>query len=173
MIVMASKPPPTLETLAARYLRDHRGRAAIKGAPPAGRAAAKVLKPLSERFGPGTDRLAEHWAEIVGDRLAGWSAPDTIRGDTLYIVAKGPAGTLIEADAPRILERLKPIAGRAAPVRLRIRQGDPAKLRRSHADVSRELPSDVHEKVEVDPDARLSSALDRFEKARQRRERGE
>ncbi|WP_421785851.1 DciA family protein [Hyphobacterium sp.] len=171
---MTDKPPPSLETLAARYLRDRRGRPAIKGAPPAGQAAGKILKRFSDRFGPGTERLAEHWPDIVGERLAGWTAPDAIRGDTLYIVAKGPAGTLIEADAPRILERLKTIAGKRAPLKLRIRQGDPAQLQgRAHANVSRELRRDVQEKVEIDPDARLSSALERFERARRRREPGD
>jgi hypothetical protein len=172
MFDMTSDPPSQLEKLAARYLRDRRGRAAIKGAPPAGRAAAKVLKPLSSRFGPGTDRLAEHWSEIVGERLAGWSAPDTIRGDTLYIIAKGPAGTLIEADAGRVLERLKPFAGRAAPTRLRIRQGNPSKRHsRSDANVTREIPGDPQAGLALDPDARLSSALDRFEQAQRRRDR--
>jgi hypothetical protein len=175
MIVMASSQRPTsLETLAARYLNKRRGKAAFRGAPPAGRAAAKILKPLSMKFGPGTDRLAEHWKEIVGDRLAGWSAPDTIRGGTLYIIAKGPAGMLIEADAPRILERLKAISGRSAPTQLRVKQGNPRPVGdAAHKNVNREVKKDVSERVEIDPDARLSSALKRFERANERRERGE
>ncbi|MEE2525278.1 DUF721 domain-containing protein [Hyphobacterium sp. HN65] len=171
---MSRSKDTSLETLAARYLRDRRGRAAIKGAPPAGRAAAKVLKPLSDKFGPSTDRLAENWKDIVGERLADWTAPEAIRGGVLYVIARGPAGTLIEADAPRILERIKPLAGRSAPTRLRVRQGEPRKLTGAgHTQSNREVPSNVQEKVEIDPDARLSSALNRFERARERRERGE
>lgn len=175
MIVMTSSRKPTsLDTLATRYLGKRRGKAAFRGAPPAGRAAAKILKPLSIKFGPGTDRLAEHWREVVGDRLAGWSAPDAIRGGTLYIIAKGPAGALIEADAPRILERLKTISGHSAPTRLRVKQGNPRPVGgRPHASVNREVKKDMSEGVEIDPDARLSSALKRFERANERRQRGE
>lgn len=175
MIVMTSFRRPTpLETLAARYLNERRGKAAWRGAPPAGQAAAKILRPLSLKFGPGTDRLAEHWSEIVGDRLAGWSAPEAIRGGTLYIIAKGPAGALIEADAPRILERLKTLTGPSAPGRLRVKQGHPgATGPGSQRNVSREVKKDMSEGVEIDPDARLSSALKRFERANERRERGE
>lgn len=175
MIVMStSRRPTSLETLAARYLNERRGKAAYRGAPPAGQAAAKILKPLSLKFGPGTNRLAEHWSEIVGDRLAGWSAPDVIRGGTLYIIAKGPAGTLIEADAPRILERLRTLSGPSAPARLRVKQGNPRKTGTgSHTIMDREVKKDMSEGVEIDPDARLSSALKRFERANERRERGE
>jgi hypothetical protein len=175
MIVMSSSQRPTsLETLAARYLNKRRGKPAFRGAPPAGRAAAKILKPLAMKFGPGTDRLAEHWSEIVGDRLAGWTAPDAIRGGTLYIIAKGPAGALIEADAPRILERLKTLSGHSAPTRLRVKQGNPRPVGEgSHKVVNREVKKDMSEGVEIDPDARLSSALKRFERANERRERGE
>jgi hypothetical protein len=175
MIVMNStRRPPTLETLAARYLNDRRGKAAWRGAPPAGRAAAKILKPLAVKFGPGTDRIAEHWSDIVGERLAGWSSPDAIRSGTLYIIAKGPAGALIEADAPRILERLATFAGKSAPSRLRVKQGNPRQIDAiSHRSVNREVKKHMSEGVEIDPDARLSSALDRFERANKRRERGE
>jgi hypothetical protein len=175
MIVMTSSRRPTsLEALAARYLDKRRGKPAFRGAPPAGRAAAKILKPLALKFGPGTDRLAEHWREIVGDRLAGWTSPDAIRGGTLYIIAKGPAGALIEADAPRILERLKTISGHSAPKRLRVKQGNPRPVGEdSHKLVNREVKKDMSEGVEIDPDARLSSALKRFERANERRERGE
>jgi len=175
MIVMStSRRPTTLETLAARYLNERRGKAAYRGAPPAGQAAAKILKPLSLKFGPGTNRLAEHWSEIVGDRLAGWSAADAIRSGTFYIIAKGPAGTLIEADAPRILERLRTLSGPSAPTRLRVKQGNPSKtVAGSHTVTDREVKKDMSEGVEIDPDARLSSALKRFERANERRERGE
>lgn len=174
MIGMSASRRPSLETLAARYLNERRGRPAYKGAPRAGIAASKVLKPLSAKFGPGTDILAENWSDIVGDRLAGWSSPDAIRGGTLYIIAKGPAGALIEADAPRILERTALLTGKLAPTRIRVKQGTPkSRSGASHAHVSREVNNHMTQGVEIDPDARLSSALERFERAARRRERGE
>ena len=39
--------------------------------------------------------------------------------------------------------------------------------------MSREVKKDMSVGVEIDPDARLSSALKRFERANERRERGE
>ncbi|WP_421792439.1 DciA family protein [Hyphobacterium sp.] len=171
---MPDRKSPSLETLAARYLKDRRGRAQYKGAPPAGRAAAKILKPLAQKFGPGTDRLKEHWSEIVGERLAGWTSPDSLKGQTLYILAKGPAGALIEADAPRILERLEMIMGRSAPTRLRVRQGQPRLSGKAASGLqNREVKSRMSEGVEIDPDARLSSALNRLDAAFRARERGD
>lgn len=171
---MPASKPPSLETLAARYLRDRRGKSGFKGAPPAGRAAAKVLRPLSQKFGPGTDRLLERWSDIVGERLAGWSSPERLSGQTLYVVAKGPAGALIEADAPHILERLQPILGRSTPTRLRVRQGRPRTAPGSSPTaLNREVKSRMTQGVELDPDARLSSALNRLDAAFKRREVGD
>lgn len=162
---MARPPrPSTLESAAARYLNTRRGRGAWSGPPPVSRAVAKVMKPLSARFGPGVDALAERWTEIVGERLAGWSAPDAIRGSTLYIIAKGPAAAIIEAEAARILERVGDFAGGRAPNRLRVRQGNLPGPPRPAAPL-RGTGGNLHKDVETQPADRLGSALDRFDRA--------
>lgn len=170
-----TRPPrsSTLESSAARYLNARRGRAAFSGPPPVSRAVAKVMKPLAARFGPGVDVLAERWSDIVGERLAAWSAPDAIRGNTLFIVAKGPAAAIIEAEAGKILERVADFAGNRAPNRLRVRQGmvrtplkPPAPLRRT--------AGGLHKDMETGSADRLGSALERFDRAvRARTETGE
>lgn len=153
--------PQSLESAAARYLSERRGRPAFSGAPSAGRAAGKILKPLSEKFGPGAEALARHWPEIVGETLAQWCAPDSIRGGTLYVTARGPAAAVIEAESRRILQRVASFAGRSAPVRIRIRQGRPQKSTPPAASRSQNSET-VREGVETDPEARLNSALEKF-----------
>lgn len=159
------KPPRrsvSLEAAAARYLAERRGKPAWSGAPSAGRAAGKILKPLSEKFGPGVDALARHWPEIVGETLAQWCAPDSVRGGTLYVTARGPAAAVIEAESRRILQRVAQFAGRSAPVRIRIRQGRPKHAAPAPASRPPRKAETVREGVEKDTDARLNSALEKF-----------
>lgn len=155
----------TVESAAARYLAERRGRAAFRGAPSVARAAAKILKPLANRFGPGVDTLSEHWADIVGEKVAAWSAPEAIRGGVLHIIAKGPAAAIVEAQAPRILERVANFAGDRAPNRLRVRQGTPHTSTQHRKPVEREITGKMHETLVTPGADRLSSALDRFDRA--------
>tara|TARA_R110002073_G_scaffold29006_1_gene91548 strand:+ start:2369 stop:2884 length:516 start_codon:yes stop_codon:yes gene_type:complete len=161
-----TRPPrsSTLESAAARYLNGRRGRAAFSGPPAIGRAAGKVIKPLSARFGPGIDSLSENWTEIVGERLAAWSAPEAVRGNVLFITAKGPAAAIIEAEAARILERVGNFAGQRAPTRIQVRQGTLRKMDK-RTPISREIKPDLHKKLETKGADRLSSALERFDRA--------
>jgi hypothetical protein len=172
---MMSKPPQSmpgkkrmvgLERRAKQYLDQHRGRKAIQPAPPAGWAAARILRPLARRFGPGVEQLKAHWAEIVGARLADWSSPETLQRQSginvLVIRARGPAGAIIQAESRRILERVRVYAGAQAPTRIRIVQGS-VRSAPSAAKVTK-APSSSHvsEGVEQTTEARLLSALDRF-----------
>lgn len=166
---MKRKPPPsTLERAASQFLDSRRGRAAIRPAPSVGRAAEKVLRPLARQFGVGLEQLREHWADIVGPRLADWSEPDGIQRSggitTLVIRARGPAGAVLQAESRRVLERVATFSGRQAPTRIRIVQG--TATRRSAPPVASmtgpQSASQVSETVETSPEARLLSALDRF-----------
>ena len=91
----------------------------------AGRAASKLMKPLSAKFGPGAGELDARWPEIVGKALAAHSTPVRFQagagGLTLLIHAPGPAAALIEAQSTLILERVAQFAGRA-PKRLKVTQ---------------------------------------------------
>ena len=158
----------TLEAAASAYISARRGRRAIQPAPSAGRAAERVLKPLTRRFGVGVEQLREHWPEIVGKRLADWSAPKTIQRaggvNTLVIEARGPAGAILQAESHRILERVRTHSGDRAPTRLRVVQGRAARpAAAGKAEVTKpQSASHVSETVETSPEARLLSALDRF-----------
>ena len=169
---MKRKPPSSsVERAAAAFLNERRGRAAIRSAPGAGKAASRILKPLAERFGPGLEVLTEHWTEIVGPRLAAWCAPEALQRGVLVIRARGPAGAVIQAEAPRILDRVKLYAGQRAPVRLRVVQGaSRAPLTKPQAAASRASAAGeadtkaMHEKVEADAKSRLVSLLDTWGK---------
>ncbi|WP_291844835.1 DUF721 domain-containing protein [Maricaulis sp.] len=177
---MMRKPPPSmLEQAAGDFIRSRRGRPAAKPPPSAARAVERVLRPLARQFGVGVEQLREHWTEIVGERLAKWSEPETIqRGgggvSTLVIRARGAAAAILQAETRRILERVRTFAGDRAPTRLRILQGQarrPAPGPDDQADVKpMKSPSQVNEGVEQTPEARLLSALNRFEKSVRTRE---
>lgn len=165
---MVSKPPSsTLERQARRFLESHRGRRAIRAAPPAGRAAERILKPLAKRFGVGVERLVEHWPEIVGARLAEWSMPEAIQNSAgnkvLVIRARGPAAAVLQAESRRILERVRLFAGDRAPTRLRVLQGATrAPLPAAGPAAKPSATPQVSERVEESLEARLLSALDRY-----------
>ena len=107
------------------WAQSHRGRPPIAPPKTAGRAASKLIKPLSARFGPGAADLEARWTEIVGEALAAHSSPVKFQsgggGLTLLIRAPGPAAALIEAQSAQIIERVARFAGRA-PRRLKITQ---------------------------------------------------
>ena len=149
---------------ALKWAEDHRGRPAIKPPPRVGVAAARLIKPLAKRFGPGVNELDEHWEAIVGAPLAQWSKPDKIVGTpsglTLVVQAKGPAAALIEAQSNRILERVGQYAGRQ-PKRLKLIQFQshrPVKLKPSRS--TRSMISD-NSVLPSDPRKRLSILLER------------
>ena len=107
------------------WAQTHRGRPPIAPPKSAGRAASKLIKPLSARFGPGAGELQARWPEIVGAPLAAHSTPVKFEtgpgGLTLLIHAPGPAAALIEAQSAQILDRVARFSGRA-PKRLKVTQ---------------------------------------------------
>ena len=114
---------------AARILAERRTRPARSPPPVAGKSLTKVLKRLEERFGPGPGPLAARWREIAGETLARRTEPVKLvkgRGGAaavLEIKVDGPAATLVQHQAPEILERVNLFLGAGAVGRLRIVQG--------------------------------------------------
>lgn len=108
------------------WAQNNRGRAAASPLPTAARAASRVMRPLSRRFGPTVADLDEHWVAIVGEALAKYTRPEKFQGGAsgsiLLVRARGPAAALVEAQTPKILERVARYSGRT-PTRLKIVQG--------------------------------------------------
>lgn len=160
----------SVEQAAGQYLQEHRGRAAIRPAPRAGRAAERILRPLAKKFGVGVDQLAQYWPEIVGQRLAQWSAPKSIQRNggisILVIEARGPAAAVLQAESRRILERVGTYSGGRSPTRLRVIQGSMRATSPGQTGVtSGQARSQNSDQVETSAEARLLSALKRFDKS--------
>lgn len=140
-------------------------------APAAGLAAERVLRPLAKRFGVGLEQLRANWSDIVGSRLANFCQPETLQrhgsARTLVIRARGPAAAILQAESRRILERIRTYAGSGGPTRLRIVQGAARQpMKPTDPKLNNLQPSSqVSEGVEKTAEARLMSALNRFDRS--------
>jgi hypothetical protein len=124
---MPRRLPSPEETL--RILATKRTRPVRRAAPTAGQRLGKLMRDLDARFGQGPDALAARWREIVGESLATRTEPVRLSrqrggaGAVLELKVAGPAATLIQHQAPEILQRVNLFLGAGAVERLRIVQG--------------------------------------------------
>lgn len=132
---------PTLEEAAQRYLAARRGQDAARPAPRAVTPAAKVLLPLLRDIGLTLQEISSRWAEIVGEKLAQLTQPETLSGfgenRTLTLRAHAAVAPLVQHQAGLILERLRLAGGDAR--KLQIRHGAPLKRPANVARVQRQL----------------------------------
>ena len=84
------------------------------------------------RFGFVQSSIVSRWAEIVGERYAKVSSPESIRfpsgkkaGGALTLLVEGAHAPLVQHLAPMIIERVNRFFGYAAIDRLIFRQGKP------------------------------------------------
>jgi hypothetical protein len=108
---------------AAEAPRARRTRAMADLLPTAGGAAFR-------RFGFVQSAIVSRWREIVGERYAAVSAPESIRfphgrksSGTLTLVVEGAHAPLMQHVAPAIQERVNHFFGYEAVARIAIRQG--------------------------------------------------
>ena len=114
---------------AAQILAAKRTRAQRLTPPAAGRALAKLIRGLDERFGQGPDALKARWREIAGENLSARTEPTRLSkprgggGAVLELKVDGPAAALIQHQASEILARVNLFLGEGAVAKLRIVQG--------------------------------------------------
>jgi hypothetical protein len=103
--------------------RANRARAVADMLPQIGGAAFR-------RFGFVQSSIVSRWREIVGERYAGVSAPESIRfphgkrsGGVLNLVVEGAHAPMIQHVAPVIVERVNRFFGYPAVERVQFRQG--------------------------------------------------
>lgn len=91
--------------------------------PEIGRAAFR-------RYGFIQSSVVSRWPEIVGERYAGVSLPESIRfprgekeGGTLHLLVSGAHSTLMQHITPEIIERVNRFFGYGAISQVRFRQG--------------------------------------------------
>jgi hypothetical protein len=108
------------------------------GAPRGGRARSagdilgRVGAPAFKRFGFVQSSVVSRWAEIVGERYAKVSSPESIRfpagrksGGVLTLLVEGAHAPLMQHLTPLIVERVNRFFGHEAVNRLVFRQGRP------------------------------------------------
>ena len=116
------------------------GKGQQKDAPRQGRvrAAGELIGNVGgvafRRFGFIQSSVVSRWAEIVGERYAKVSSPESIRfpagkksGGVLSIVVQGAHAPLMQHLAPLIVERVNRFFGYHAVAKLAFRQGSPLK----------------------------------------------
>lgn len=96
----------------------------------AGEMVAAIGGVAFKRFGFVQAAVVSRWPEIVGERYARVSAPESIRfpagrkeGGTLTLVVEGAHAPLMQHLAPTIVERVNRFFGYPAVARLQFRQG--------------------------------------------------
>lgn len=117
--------PTTKTAKAARESRPRGGgaRAVADMVPDIGRAAFR-------RFGFVQSSVVSRWAEIVGERYARVSIPESIRfpqgrraDGVLTLAVEGSHGTMLQHVAPTIIERVNRFFGYSAVARIAIKPG--------------------------------------------------
>ncbi len=108
---------------AAEPKRSERARAVAEIVPDIGRVAFR-------RFGFVQSAVVSRWAEIVGERYAGVSTPESIRfphGEralgVLTLMVEGAHAATMQHIAPMLIERVNRFFGYDAVARVQIRQG--------------------------------------------------
>ncbi|WP_343343963.1 DciA family protein [Sphingomicrobium sp. XHP0239] len=134
----------------------------------AGDLVAPIAGQAFKRFGFVQSSVVERWDEIVGERYAKVSMPESIRfpsgakrGGTLTLKVEGAQAPLFQHLAPMILEKVNDFFGAGAVTKVVFKQGRiekprPAIARPTPAPVSKELGEGLRDI----PDPELRSVLE-------------
>ena len=143
--------------------RANRARAVADMLPEIGGAAFR-------RFGFVQSSIVSRWSEIVGERYAGVSAPESIRfppgkrsNGVLNLVVEGAHAPMMQHVAPVIVERVNRFFGYTAIERVQFRQGivRVAKAAARKAPPSlRPLPADLGQSLRAVADPELRACLE-------------
>jgi hypothetical protein len=141
--------------------RANRARAVSELLPAIGGAAFK-------RFGFVQSSLVSRWAEIVGERYAGASQPESLRfphgqkaDGVLTLVVRGAHAPMMQHIMPEIIERVNRFFGYGAVARVVIRQGEIAKPAARRAPPAfRAVPADMGEGLKTIADPELRAVLE-------------
>ncbi|HYJ82104.1 MAG TPA: DciA family protein [Allosphingosinicella sp.] len=143
--------------------RANRARAVSDLVPDIGRAAFR-------RFGFVQSSIVSRWSEIVGDRYAAVSSPESIRfppgkrsEGVLNLIVEGAHAPMMQHVAPVIVERVNRFFGYQAVVRVAFRQGlvQVARARTRAAPPSlRPIPVELGESLREVADPELRACLE-------------
>ncbi len=141
--------------------RANRSRQVSELLPDVGRAAFR-------RFGFIQSSVVSRWPDIVGERYAAASQPESIRfpmgkkeGGTLTLVVRGAFAPMMQHIIPEIIERVNRFFGYSAVARVVIHQGEVAKpqLRRAPPSL-KVVPADMGQTLKSIADPELKAVLE-------------
>ena len=136
------------------------------------RAVAELLPAIGgaafRRFGFVQSAIVSRWPDIVGERWAGVSQPESLRfppgekrDGTLNLLVKGAHAPMMQHITPEIAERVNRFFGYTAVARVQIRQGDVAPREPRRAPPSlRPVPLDMGEGLKAIADPELRTVLE-------------
>src|SRR4051812_36191736 len=121
-----------------------------------------------KRFGFVQSSIVSRWSEIVGERYAKVSSPESIRfpaghkaGGALTLLVQGAHAPLIQHLAPLIIERVNRFFGYSAVNRIVFRQGKvPAESARPERPQLRAIPKELGDGLREIADPGLRSCLE-------------
>jgi hypothetical protein len=121
-----------------------------------------------KRFGFVQGAVVSRWREIVGERYAKVSTPESIRfpagkkaGGTLTLLVEGAHAPLMQHLSPTIIERVNRFFGYQAVARIAFRQGSAPKAAvRPVRPVRGEVPSELGEGLRAIADPGLRACLE-------------
>jgi hypothetical protein len=141
--------------------RSNRIRPVAELVPDVGRVAFR-------KFGFVQSAIISRWSEIVGERYAGVSSPESIRfphgqraNGVLTLVVQGAHAPMMQHIAPEIVERVNRFFGYPAVARLTIRQGEVVRSPRPAPLPERApVPADMGESLRAIADPELRAVLE-------------
>ena len=141
--------------------RSNRSRQVSELLPSVGGAAFR-------RFGFVQSSIVTRWPEIVGERLATASAPESIKfphgkkqDGTLTLVARGAHAVMIQHVVPEIVERVNRFFGYPAVAKVAIRQGDVAPRPKPRPALTlRPVPAEFGQSLKTIADPELKAVLE-------------
>jgi len=142
--------------------RALRARAVSEMLPSAGGAAFR-------RFGFVQSSVVSRWREIVGDRYAGISCPESIRfppgkrsQGVLTLMVGGAHAPMMQHVAPTIIERVNRFFGYAAVARVHFKQGivQLARARKPAPPSLRPIPAELGDSLRAVADPELRACLE-------------
>ena len=141
----------------------------------AGELVGEVGDQSFRRFGFIQSSIVSRWAEIVGERYARVSSPESLRfpagrksGGALTLLVEGAHAPLLQHLSPMIIERVNRFFGYAAVNRVIFRQGKPvAPPQRPRRPEIRPVPKELGEGLRevADPELRACLANCRYQRA--------
>ena len=150
-------------------------KSSVPGSPPERANRSRQLSELLpdigrtafRKFGFVQSSVISRWSEIVGEKYARVSAPDSIRfpygertGGTLTLTVTGAHATMMQHIGPEIVERVNRFFGYAAVARIVIRQGEIKRPARVAPPAVRAVPIELGESLRTIADPELKAVLE-------------